>query len=261
MRMEIKDLCFGYSSDSLTIQDINIDFEEPGLYCIVGPNGVGKSTFIKCLNKLLKPSSGTVTIDGRDIQDMSLKEMSELVGYVPVKTDDLFSMPVIDSILIGRFDSKKWKTTREDLDAVNRVMKMMGMDDLAMRGFNELSAGQHQKVAIARGIVQQPKMLILDEPTSNLDVKHQVYVTELLRAFSIQEDMIILMISHDLNISAKYAHKVIAMSPPGTICRYGTPQEVITEELINDIYGVEAKVIDDNGHPHVILGSAFSGKD
>jgi iron complex transport system ATP-binding protein len=261
MKLVVENLCFGYSSDALTLQDVNIEIEEPGLYCIVGPNGVGKSTFIKCLNKLLKPKSGRVTIDGRDVQEMSLGELSDLIGYVPVKTDDLFSMPVIDSILIGRFDPKKWKTTKEDLDIVHRVMRLMGIEDLAMHGFNELSAGQHQKVAIARGIVHRPRMLILDEPTSNLDVKHQVYVTELLRAFAIQEDMIILMISHDLNISAKYAHKIIAMSPPGTICRYGDPKEVITEELINDIYGVEATVIEDHGRPHVILGSAFNGRD
>ncbi len=261
MKIEVENLSFGYSPSVPVITDISLTLEEPGLYCIIGPNGVGKSTFIKCLNKLLKPTSGTVTLDGRNVQEMTLKEVADIIGYVPVKTEDLFSMPVIDSILIGRFDSKKWKTNKEDLDKAHQVMRLMGIEDLAMRGFNELSAGQHQKVAIARGLVRCPKMLILDEPTSNLDVKHQVYVTELLRAFAIQEDMIILMISHDLNISAKYAHKIIAMSPPGTICRFGDPADVITEELINDIYGVEASVIDDHGRPHVILGSAFSGKD
>ena len=261
MKIEAKDLTFGYSPEHPVIQDINLALEEPGLYCIIGPNGVGKSTLIKCLNKLLKPNQGQVLLDGCDIQTMSLKDVADHIGYVPVKTDDLFSMPVIDSILIGRFDSKKWKTTKEDVDTAHRVMRLMGIEDLAMRGFNELSAGQHQKVAIARGLVRCPQMLILDEPTSNLDVKHQVYVTELLRALAIQEDMIVLMISHDLNIAAKYAHKIIAMAPPGTIYRYGDAGDVITEELINTIYGVEATVIDDHGRPHVILGSAFSRDD
>lgn len=261
MKVGVENLAFGYISGFPVISNVNLTLEEPGLHCIIGPNGVGKSTLIKCMNKLLKPTSGTVKIDGRDLNEMTFREVADVIGYVPVKTEDLFSMPVIDSILIGRFDSKKWKTNKDDLDKAHQVMRLLGIEDLAMRGFNELSAGQHQKVAIARGLVRCPKMLILDEPTSNLDVKHQVYVTELLRALAFQEDMIILMISHDLNISAKYAHKIIAMAPPGTICRYGTPDEVITESLISSIYGVETTVIEDHGRPHVILGSAFSGRD
>ena len=173
MRMELKNVSFAYkSSQTPALHDINLVLEEPGLYCIVGPNGVGKSTMVKCMNRILKPTSGQVLLNDVDIQNMKLKEIAEHIGYVPVQTQDVFSMPVIDAILLGRQKANKWKTTDEDLEIAARVMKMMGIQDLAMRGFNHLSAGQHQKVAIARGLVQQPEMLILDEPTANLDVKH-----------------------------------------------------------------------------------------
>lgn len=258
MRMELKNVSFAYkSSQTPALHDINLVLEEPGLYCIVGPNGVGKSTMVKCMNRILKPTSGQVLLNDVDIQNMKLKEIAEHIGYVPVQTQDVFSMPVIDAILLGRQKANKWKTTDEDLEIAARVMKMMGIQDLAMRGFNHLSAGQHQKVAIARGLVQQPEMLILDEPTANLDVKHQVYVSELLRAMAIEENMIVLMISHDLNIAAKYAHKIIVMEH-GTVVDVGTSKDIITEDLVARVYEVECKIEDDEGRPHVVLGSVLS---
>ncbi len=258
MRMELKNVSFAYkSSQTPVLHDINLVLEEPGLYCIVGPNGVGKSTMVKCMNRILKPTSGQVLLNDVDIQDMKLKEIAEHIGYVPVQTQDVFSMPVIDAILLGRQKANKWKTTDEDLEIAARVMKMMGIQDLAMRGFNHLSAGQHQKVAIARGLVQQPEMLILDEPTANLDVKHQVYVSELLRAMAIEENMIVLMISHDLNIAAKYAHEIIVMEH-GTVVDVGTSKDIITEDLVARVYEVECKIEDDEGRPHVVLGSVLS---
>lgn len=258
MRMELKNVSFAYkSSQTPVLHDINLVLEEPGLYCIVGPNGVGKSTMVKCMNRILKPTSGQVLLNDVDIQDMKLKEIAEHIGYVPVQTQDVFSMPVIDAILLGRQKANKWKITDEDLEIAARVMKMMGIQDLAMRGFNHLSAGQHQKVAIARGLVQQPEMLILDEPTANLDVKHQVYVSELLRAMAIEENMIVLMISHDLNIAAKYAHKIIVMEH-GTVVDVGTSKDIITEDLVARVYEVECKIEDDEGRPHVVLGSVLS---
>lgn len=258
MRMELKNVSFAYkSSQTPVLHDIDLVLEEPGLYCIVGPNGVGKSTMVKCMNRILKPTSGQVLLNDVDIQDMKLKEIAEHIGYVPVQTQDVFSMPVIDAILLGRQKANKWKTTDEDLEIAARVMKMMGIQDLAMRGFNHLSAGQHQKVAIARGLVQQPEMLILDEPTANLDVKHQVYVSELLRAMAIEENMIVLMISHDLNIAAKYAHKIIVMEH-GTVVDVGTSKDIITEDLVARVYEVECKIEDDEGRPHVVLGSVLS---
>lgn len=260
MRIELKDLAFGYGSKSdkkMVLHDINLVIDKPGFYCIIGPNGVGKSTLIKCINKILKPTSGSVLIDGVNVADMSLKDIASRIGYVPVQTQDVFSMPVVDAILLGRQTKSGWKTSSEDLEIASRVMKMLGIEDLAMRGFNHLSAGQHQKVSLARGLVQRTDVLILDEPTANLDVQHQVYVSELLRGLAVQENKIILMISHDLNISAKYAHEVIVMEK-GTVVKVGPPAEVIDKELIQRIYNVDCEILMCEGHPHILLGSVRS---
>ena len=258
MKIELRDVSYAYGANSEpVIHDVNLIMEKPGLYCIVGPNGVGKSTLIKCINRIFKPSKGEVLIDDRDIKDMSLKEISRKVGYVPVQTMDVFSMPVIDAILLGRQTKNGWRATSEDLNIATRVMKMLGIEELSMRSFNQLSAGQHQKVALARGLVQQTGVLMLDEPTANLDVKHQVYVSELLRGLAIQDGLIIIMISHDLNISAKYAHEIIVMEN-GTVVQMGTPAEVITKELVRRVYNVDCNIIEDEGKPHMILGSALT---
>ena len=255
--IEVSNLSFGYGQKNV-IEDISFKIDQPGLYCILGPNGVGKSTLIKCLNKINKPNAGSVLIDGCDLKDMTSKQISKYMGYVPVGGTDMFSMPVIDAILIGRYTQQKWKTTQEDIAIVNRTMKLLGISSLALHGYNELSAGQHQKVAIARGLVQEAPILLLDEPTANLDVRYQVYIAELLKGLTRRTGMTVVMISHDLNITARYADRIIMMAPPGRIHMIGTPEEVITRETISKIYGVDCEVVKDSeGKPHVILHSAL----
>lgn len=258
MKVELEDVCFGYDSKQLILENISFTLEKPGLYCIVGPNGVGKSTLIKCINKILKPTSGRVLIDGEDVTELSYKDIAGKIGYVPVRSLDVFALPVTEAVLMGRSNKGKWKTTKEDLVLVKRALRIMGIEDLAMRNLNELSAGQYQKVAIAKGLVQEPQLLILDEPTANLDVKLQIYVTELLRALAEEEHMIVLMISHDLNIAVKYAHELIVLAPPGVVKAIGPPKDVLSADLISSIYDVNCKVIEVDGIPLVVLDSVKS---
>ncbi len=221
---------------------------------MIGPNGVGKSTLIRCINKLLKPTSGMVTIDGRDVQSMSFKELSEVLSYVPAMSSNCFSMPVVEDIMMGCRSKSRWRTGNDELRDAYRIMRLLDLEDLSMHGSNELSAGQRQRVSLARGLVSNPKILILDEPTSNLDVQQQVYVTELLHALALDQGMMILMISHDLNITAKYADRVVVMSKPGIIYKIGHPNDVITRDMVRDVYGVDCEIIDAGGRPHVVLG-------
>lgn len=254
--IELEDMGFAYDEDHVILRDVNLSLSEPGLYCIIGPNGVGKSTLVKCLNKILQPTEGKVLINGIDVKEMSYKDVSKEIGYVPTSSEDAFAMPVVEAIMIGRYNRKHWGSEASDLEVVYRAMKLLHIRDLASRGFNELSAGQHQKVSIARGLVQETPVLILDEPTSNLDVNFQVYVAELLRAFSEKQGITVIMICHDLNIAAKYAHNIIMMARPGVVYRTGPPAEVITKENIEFLYGIECDIIEVNGVPHVILGAS-----
>ena len=255
--IEMKDVSFGYGIGETVIRDINLRIDCPGLYCVVGPNGVGKSTLIKCMSKIENLSSGDILINGRSIRTMRHKDVAKFIGYVPVVSKDVFSMSVLETILIGCHNRRSGDSEESKMKAVYKVMVLLNIQDLSEKLFSELSAGQHQKVAIARGLVQKPRVLILDEPTANLDVKYQVYVVELLRALAESEGMIVIMISHDLNLSAKYAHEVIMMSPPGVIYKVGPPEDVITKENIETVYGVHCKVIEDDGAPVVILGQSM----
>ena len=251
MQVKINDLEFSYSSVNV-LNDITLDLSGSKLVSILGPNGVGKSTFIHCINKILTPTAGTVLIDDTNVKDISIKEMAKLVGYVPYTSKDTFPLTVVDTVLMGRHPHTSWGSLNNDLDIVYDTLRRLGISDLAMRLFNELSAGQHQKVVLARGLVQETGILLLDEPTSNLDVRHQMEVTELLKNLAVEKNILIIMISHDINIAAKYSDQIIMMHK-GSIFAIGEPNEVITAENLHTVYGVEAEVIDDDGRPHVIL--------
>ncbi len=259
--IEFDDVEFCYDPGKPIITNITLRFDEPGLYCIIGPNGVGKSTLVKCISKIHEPTSGDLRINGISVKELRHKDIAKVIGYVPVVANDVFSMSVVETILVGCQENRNLENAEAKMRAVYDAMTLMQIEDLGYKRFNELSAGQHQKVSIARGIVQRPRVLILDEPTANLDVKYQVYVTELLRALAENEEMMVIMISHDLNISAKYAHKVVMMANPGVIYKVGTPKEVITKENVEEVYGVRCRIImdEESDSPIVVLGQSIVG--
>ncbi len=253
--VDVENLSFGYDSETKVLHDISFRIDEPGFICVIGPNGVGKSTLVRCLNNIISPTEGVVRIYDRDVKDYELKELAKIVGYVPVATKDFNVMTVLDTVLLGRYAHQRWKTSQKDVNVAYKALEAMEIDDLAMRNFNELSAGQHQKVSISRGLVQEPKILLLDEPTSNLDIRHQMYVSEFLKKLSRKTGMTVFMISHDLNLSAKFADTIMVMSPPGVLYSIGSPKDVITKQMIHDVYNVDCEIIDDKGSPHVVLQS------
>ena len=255
MELKIKDVSFSYSSVPV-LHDVSFELGGNELVSILGPNGVGKSTLIHCINKILAPTSGTVLIDGKDVSEIKLKELAKQIGYVPYSANDSFPLSVIDTVMIGRHPHSKWGTLDKDLDIVYDTLRMLGISHLAMRPFNELSAGQHQKVMLARGLVQEPEILLLDEPTSNLDVRHQLDVTKMLKRLSREKNILILMISHDINIAAKYSDRIILMHK-GSVFDMGEPNKVITAENLRTVYGVTAEITKDDDAPHVILKDAL----
>lgn len=251
--ISVDDIHVSYDKGKDILGGVSFTIDEPEYVCIIGPNGVGKSTLIKAVDGIVKPYSGTVSVYGKDLNEYKLKELSKIIGYVPVMSADFNYLSVLDAVLIGRYSHQKWRTTKEDIEIAIKSLKAMEIEDLAERNFNELSAGQRQKVSLSRGLVQEPRILMLDEPTANLDIRHQIYVSAFLRKLSDKTGITCFTVSHDLNLAAKYATKVIVLQKPGVIHSIGTPKEVINEKMISEVYEVDSKIIDDKGKPHVIL--------
>lgn len=248
----ISDLEFSYSDEAVILDGISLDISRPQLISVIGPNGVGKSTLIHCLNKILTPTRGTVLIDGRPVSDYGVKELAKNVGYVPYSSSDTFPMTVVDTILMGRNPHRRWNSLKEDLAVAEETMEMMDISHLALRPFNELSAGQKQRVMLARGLAQEPGILLLDEPTANLDIRHQMDVIRILKRLSSEKGIVVVMISHDLNIAAKYSDNIVMLSA-GKVYAVGRPSDVITPENIKAVYGVDCDVIRSDGRPFMIL--------
>ena len=185
--IQIDGLVFEYSKGAIILNGIDIALKGAQLVSIIGPNGVGKSTLIHCIDHILSPTVGTVMVDGADVAEYRPKDLAKKIGYVPYTSGDSFPITVVDTVLMGRNPHHKWKSLHDDMIVVEEAMRMMDVDDLAMRYFNELSAGQHQRVMLARGIAQEPEVLLLDEPTANLDIRHQMDVIRLLKELSVKK--------------------------------------------------------------------------
>ena len=261
--LSMDDMGFAYGkSGKLTLNDITIDIRNPQLISIIGPNGVGKSTLIHCMNKILEPTHGTVMVDDVDVKDIKVRDLAKKMGYVPYSSNDTFPLTVIDTILMGRNPHSKMRSDfKEDMRIVKEVLQLMDIVPLAMRPFNELSAGQHQRVMLARGLAQEPEILLLDEPTANLDIRHQMDVIRILKKLSVEKKIVVVMISHDLNLAAKYSDNIIMMAH-GTIYDVGRPIDVITKESIKEVYDVDAEVIIHDGRPlTILLDGEFTAED
>ena len=249
--IKIDDVSFSYNNVDV-LKDISLEFSSSNLTCIIGPNGVGKTTLVKCINRLLKPNKGSITIDGEDLSTFSLLDLARRMAFVPNSVSSVFSMSVSEAILMGRYPHSGWVTSDYDLRVVEDIIHTMNLEDLADRNFRELSAGQTQSVVIARGLVQEPEILILDEPTSNLDVKHQMDIMKFLSNYSKNMNIKVIMVCHDLNITSNFADRIIIMHN-GRVFADGTAEQVMTEENIRNVYGVNSKIIDVDGRPHVIM--------
>jgi len=251
VRLSIKDLSFGYNG-SLTLEDIALDVSEGEIVSLVGPNGAGKSTLLKCIDRILKPSSGIVLVDCRDLSEMSGKDISRAMGYVPQSTTEVFPYTVFDIVMMGRRPHIGWRVTKRDISVVAETLRFMGIERFSSRYFDELSGGEKQKIAMARAIAQEPRILLLDEPTSNLDILHQLELMKAIQRLVLERGVSAVMAMHDLNLASRFSHKVV-MLKDRMIHEIGTPAEVLTQENIRYVYGVSADVLTGrDGRPYIL---------
>ena len=250
MRLQIRDLSFSYGSTQI-LKDINMELGSSDVLGIVGPNGAGKSTLIRCIDRILVPQNGTLLLDGQEMKQMSSMEIAKKIGYVPQSISNTFPATVFDTVLMGRRPHLGWRSSEKDIDTVLEVLTMLKIKYLAMRDFNEISGGQQQKVLIARALAQDAEILLLDEPTSNLDIRHQLEVMEILTKLVKKKGLSVMMAIHDLNLASRYSDRIIMLNG-GSIMDTGDPVSVLTAENIQSVYGAEVIVKHEAGKPYII---------
>ncbi|MCP9000105.1 ABC transporter ATP-binding protein [Pseudarthrobacter sp. RMG13] len=237
------------------VDGLTADIPEGKVTMIVGANACGKSTLLRGLSRLLKPASGTVTLDGKDIHARPARELARTLGLLPQHPTAPDGIAVRDLVGRGRYPHqgffRSWST--DDDAAVQRALEATETLELAERNVDELSGGQRQRVWIAMALAQETDVLLLDEPTTYLDLAHQVEVLDLVTDLNRKRGTTVAIVLHDLNLAARYADHVIAMKG-GEIVALGDPITVVTETLVRNVFGLESRVIPDpvSGTPLII---------
>ncbi|MBJ7288331.1 ABC transporter ATP-binding protein [Williamsia sp.] len=249
-----RDLSLGYGAAAI-VDGLSVDIPTGAITAIVGPNACGKSTLLRGLARLLKPTAGHVILDGADITSLKTKEVARRLGLLPQSSIAPEGITVADLVARGRFPHQKVmrQYSRDDQRAVAQAMEATGVTSIAGRPVDELSGGQRQRVWVAMVLAQQTPLILLDEPTTFLDIAHQIELLDLFAELNAEQDRTIVAVLHDLNHACRFADHIIAMKS-GSIVAQGDPADVITAELVEDVYGLRCQIIDDpeTGTPMVI---------
>ena len=241
--------------ERVVVHDVDLALTEGSFTAIVGPNGCGKSTLLKALGRLLRPTSGQVLLDGRAIARTSTRDVARVLGLLPQTPTAPDGLTVADLVARGRHPHQSWlrQWSRDDDAAVAEALAWTDMSELADRPVEALSGGQRQRAWISMALAQGTDLLLLDEPTTYLDMAHQIDVLELVARLHAERGRTIVVVLHDLNLAARYARRLVAMRD-GVLVASGTPAEVLTEQLMADVFELEARVVGDPvaGTPMVV---------
>jgi iron complex transport system ATP-binding protein len=239
MILDVAGLSFTYNSHPV-LDGVGFSLPAGELLAVLGPNGVGKTTLLKCVNAIHRPSAGAVHVEGEDVLRLSCAEVARRVGYVAQRNEPT-RLTAFDAVLMGRRPHVRWGVSRKDLETVDAALRRLGLESLSMRYVDEMSGGELQKVAIARALVQEPRLMLLDEPTSSLDLKNQVEILGIIRRVVSEHSVSAVMTMHDLNTALRYADKCIFLKD-GRIYYVG-PAEEVDAEIIEAVYGLPVEVI------------------
>jgi len=234
--LSVEDLSCGYGKE-LIIHDMDFMVSRGELMCIIGPNGSGKSTLLRTISRILKPHRGKIFLDGENIARMRHKEFAQKIAVVS-QTLEVTGMTVQEYILLGRlpyFRKYQFFETNNDEDIVQKYMELTDALKLKETLMSEISGGERQLASIARALTQEPALLLLDEPTSHLDITHQVHILELIKRLNRELGLTVLMVLHDLNLASEYSSRLLLLNN-GSIHKIGRPEEVITYKTIEEVY-------------------------
>lgn len=255
MILEVNELNFSYYGVPI-LKNIDFKLNKGEFLGIVGPNGSGKSTLLRNIDGILKPQQGSIFIDNQNQEDLNRKEIAKVIGYVPQREANIFPTTVFETVLMGRKPHIKWTETEQDTRIVAQTLECLNLGEFSLRDVNQLSGGERQKVYVARALVQEPKILLLDEPTANLDLKHQIEVLDLLLNTQKREDTTIIIAIHDLNLALKYCDRLIILKE-GKIFASGG-REILTKENIEAVYDVKVRIIEQEGKKFIMPFGALN---
>jgi iron complex transport system ATP-binding protein len=251
----MRDVFFHYLNGFL-LHHIDLNVEKGEMVALLGPNGSGKTTLIKLAAGVLTPKQGEISLDGANIRSLSRKEMAWMVAVVPQAFNMPFAFTVTEVVMLGRtpFIRALRGETEKDYNVVTEAMELAGVSQFSNRSFNELSGGERQKAILAMALAQQPKLLLLDEPTAHLDINHQVEILELIKALNREQKVTVVAAMHDLNLAALYFDRLVLLKE-GAIFADGSPSEVLTEKIVQQVFSAsvyisqhpQAKV------PHIVI--------
>ena len=249
MHVKVDRVCWSVDGQPI-INDVSLEIEPHSLVGLIGPNGSGKSTLLRCIYRLHRPDSGTISLDGEDLQEMGSRESARRTAVVLQEYPTDFQFTVEEIVAMGRNPHKGIFDidNAQDYSVIREALARVGMTSFTTRNFSTLSGGEKQRVIIARTLAQQAKFLVLDEPTNHLDIRYQLETMELVRSLGITT----LAALHDLNIAAGYCD-VIHVIDCGKIVASGTPQQVLQPDLIEEVFGVGSSVVTDplTGRPRI----------
>ena len=253
-RLRAQGLQLSYG-DRVIVDDLDLEVLDGTVTAIIGPNGCGTSTLLRALGRLLQPTRGSVLLDGKQIHKMPTKQVAKVLGLLPQSPVAPEGLTVADLVARGRHPHQAWyrQWSSDDESAVADALELTGIAELADRALDELSGGQRQRAWISMALAQGTDLLLLDEPTTYLDLSHQVDVLELVNQLHAENGRTVVMVLHDLNLAARYADRLVAMKD-GAVVAEGEPGEVLTEALLAEVFGLSAKVVPDPvaGTPMVV---------
>ena len=251
MKVRVEGLGHAYRSFALRIGALA--FAEARVTAVVGPNGAGKSTLLKCLAAVFPPSRGTIFVDGRDLAGLAGKDRARLVGYVPQEPAFTFNFAVLDFVLTGRaaFIPVLSSPGRRDIEAAREALRIVGLPDFEDRPFFELSSGERRLVLIARTLAQRPEVLLLDEPTTFLDPRHEAEIMALVRRLAAEMGKTVVVTLHALDMAVKYADDMVFMKGGGVVAS-GPTGEVLSAALLRSVYDMEMGIVEAGGRRLIV---------
>ena len=248
--LNIENLSFRYKGGPDVLENVSFDVKDGSFLAILGNNGVGKSTLLKCFNKILTPQSGSVKLDGEERLKLPSRELAKRVAFV-AQTVPITQMTVHDMVMLGRRPYMQWGFTERDHEIVHEAMDRLEISHLRGRFLSQLSGGERQKVMLARALAQQPKVLLLDEPTSALDIQNQYQVLEIVRDICDKDGITAILVIHELNLALRFCDSFLLMRK-GRVYRWGG-KEILDRQGLSDVYRVNAQPVEVNGQTIILV--------